>query len=116
MTTHNPADAVVFDEDNLIDKALFDGVTARLAWGEKLMFSLVCFEPGGVVPEHDHPHEQAGICLDGHFELIVDGQARIIRPRQMYIIPGGTPHAARALDAPCKTLDVFAPPRDEYKP
>ena len=115
MTRHNPAQSVFFNEGDLSTRALFEGVTAGLAWGEKLMFSLVTLDPGGEVPEHAHPHEQGGVCLEGQFELIVAGQARTVRAGEMYIIPGDTPHAARALDARCKTLDVFAPPRDDYK-
>lgn len=114
--TDNPAQAGCFAEDDLVAGPTFEGVTTGLAWGDKLMFSLVTFEPGGLVPEHHHPHEQAGICLEGEFELVVDGRPRVIRPGQMYLIPGNTPHAARGLDAPAKTLDVFSPPREDYMP
>ncbi len=115
MTRRNPAQSVFFNEGDLSTRTLFEGVTTGLAWGEKLMFSLVTLEPGGEVPEHAHPHEQGGVCLEGEFELIVSGQVRTVQAGEMYIIPGDTPHAARALSKPCKTLDVFAPPRDDYK-
>lgn len=115
MTARHPSQAVVFTQGDLLAKRMFDGVTLGLAWGEKMMFSLVQFEPNGDIPEHSHPHEQAGICLEGQFELIVRGQSQIVSPGEMYIIPGHTVHAARAVGSPCKTLDVFAPPRDEYK-
>ncbi|MBN1343088.1 MAG: cupin domain-containing protein [Phycisphaerae bacterium] len=115
MTQPNPAERVFFARDDMPVTRLFEGVTARLAWGEKVMLSLVDLDPGGEVPEHSHPHEQAGICIEGHFELVVNGQARLVEAGQMYIIPGDTPHAARAVDEPCKTLDIFAPPREEYK-
>lgn len=115
MTLPNPAENVLFSEGDLPVKTLFDGVAAGLAWGEKIMFSLVSFDAHGEVPEHSHPHEQAGICLEGRFELLVEGAARVVTVGQMYLIPGNTPHAARALGEPCKTLDVFAPPREEYK-
>ena len=97
-------------------KQLFPGVSARLAWGEKLMLSFVTLEPGGAVPEHRHPHEQAGVCLSGEFELTVAGESRVIRPGDSYIIPGNTPHSARGLTARAVTLDIFSPPRQEYKP
>ncbi len=113
--SQNPAQAVLFCEGDLFTKHLSEGVTVGLAWGEKIMLSMVRFEPGGAVPEHAHPHEQAGICLEGQFELTVDGQTRVVQPGQMYLIPGGAPHAARALNGACRTLDIFAPPREEYK-
>jgi len=113
--SQNPAEAVLFSEGDLFAKRLSEGVTVGLAWGEKIMLSMLRFEPGGAVPEHSHPHEQAGICLEGQFELTVDGRTRVVQPGQMYLIPGDTPHAACALDGACRTLDIFAPPREEYK-
>jgi quercetin dioxygenase-like cupin family protein len=115
MSDRHPPDDVVFQQDDLLTKDMFEGVTIGLAWGEKLMFSLVTFEPSGDIPEHSHPHEQAGVCLEGQFELIVEGESRIVRAGELYIIPGNAKHAARAVGNPCKTLDVFAPPREEYK-
>jgi quercetin dioxygenase-like cupin family protein len=115
MAATNPANLVFFQEGDLAERHLFEGVTAGLAWGDKVMLSLVRLEPGSRVPEHSHPHEQAGVCIQGCFELTVCGQARVIREGDMYLIPGHTPHAARGLDIPCKTLDIFAPPRDDYK-
>jgi len=115
MAASDPAHPTFFDESDLPTRTLFEGVTTALAWGRNIMLSLVRLEPGSRVPEHAHPHEQAGICLQGRFELTVGGRARVVRQGQMYIIPGGTPHAARGLDAPCKTLDIFSPPREEYK-
>ena len=115
MTQENPAGAVSFAQDDLLTKELFEGVTAGLAWGDKLMLSLVTFDPQGAVPEHAHPHEQAGVCLEGRFELRVEGTPRTIEQGQMYIVPSNASHSARALGTPCKTLDIFAPPREEYK-
>ncbi len=115
MSAENPAETVWFSESDMRIKPLFEHIKAGLAWGEKLMFSLVTLEPGGEVPSHSHPHEQAGICLEGEFELEVDGERRVVRPQEMYLIPPDVPHAARALRVTCKTLDIFAPPREEYK-
>ena len=41
--------------------ALADGVHARALFGDATMLNLVELEPGAVVPEHSHPHEQMGI-------------------------------------------------------
>lgn len=115
MSDRHPSESVVFGQADMPARRLFDGVNASLAWGEKIMLSVVDFEPHGDVPNHSHPHEQAGICLEGEFELVVDGESRIVRAGEMYIIPGGTAHSARSTGGPCKTLDIFAPPREEYK-
>src|SRR5438045_4120876 len=44
---------------------LAPGVWARLVAGERGMLSFVRFEAGGVVPDHEHHHEQFGTMLDG---------------------------------------------------
>jgi quercetin dioxygenase-like cupin family protein len=93
-----------------------DGVTARVISGERLMVCEVTLAPGGVVPRHSHPHEQLGRCLVGAFELEIDGERRVVRAGESYVIPGDVPHAARALEATAVTLDIFSPPRAEYLP
>jgi len=96
-------------------KELVPGTTANLAWGEKIMLSLVEIGPGSVVPMHSHPHEQAGIVVEGEFDFIIGGERRRVKPGDMYIIPGGVQHSAIGLDKNALVLDVFSPPRDDYK-
>ena len=103
-------------DDDLFHRDLLPGVGLDLVWGERIMLSRVTIEPDGVVPLHRHEHEQAGVCLSGEFDLEVDGETRRIRPGQLYLIPGGTAHAARGVGVRCVTLDIFSPPRDDYKP
>ena len=52
--------------------------------------------------------------LQGKLELTIGGESRILGPHEAYIIPGGTPHAARAVNGPCRVLDLFSPPREDY--
>lgn len=96
-------------------KTLAPGVTARIAAGEKLMFSLVTLEPGAVVPTHSHPHEQMGMMVSGTMEFTISGETRLLSGNEMYLVPGGVPHAAKAGPAGAVALDAFSPPREEYK-
>jgi len=102
--------------DRFFRRSLAPGVDAELAWGEKILLSRVSIAPDGVVPLHSHPHEQAGVCLSGEFDLDVDGETRRIGPGDMYLIPGGTPHSARGVGVPAVTLDIFSPLREDYLP
>ena len=52
------------DLKETVKKQLAPGVNLNLAWGDKLMLSVVELEPGSTVPMHSHPHEQAGIVLE----------------------------------------------------
>ena len=94
---------------------LFAGVDARVVWGEQLMLSLVRLEQRSVVAEHDHPHEQMGLVIEGQAEFFIGDERRVLGPGEMYFIPGGVRHKVIALDAPVQALDVFNPPREEYK-
>lgn len=111
-----PHPGIFVDEETMTRKELAAGVSAALAWGEKIMLSKLTLEPDGLVPEHSHPHEQAGICLEGRFELVVNSESRVIEAGQMYIIPGNAVHLARGLGARAVTLDIFSPIREDYLP
>ncbi len=95
------------------------GVSLQLVCGDKAMMSFVTLQPGSVVPLHSHPHEQMGTGLEGEMLLFIGGMedkySRIIRAGDTYVIPGGVPHAAKAVgDVPAVALDVFSPPREDY--
>ena len=90
------------------------GVRIRTPHGERVMISLVEIDAGAVVAPHRHPHEQAGMVLEGRMELVISGESRILKKGEAYIIPGGTEHSARAVGGPCRTLDIFSPIREDY--
>lgn len=96
------------------EKEITPGVTIRTAWGDKVMLSLVRFTPGSEVPMHTHPHEQAGVVLEGEFDFTIGVETRRVKAGDTYIIPGGVEHGAKA-DQHALTLDIFHPVREEYK-
>ena len=96
-------------------KQLAPGVKLNLAWGDKLMLSVVELEPGSTVPMHSHPQEQAGIVLEGEFDLTIGGETKRVREGDMYIIPGGAEHGVVTGERKAVALDVFHPIREEYK-
>jgi quercetin dioxygenase-like cupin family protein len=96
-------------------RKLFPGVEIHATSGEGLMLSLVTFEPGSVVPEHSHPHEQMGMMISGSAEFTVGGVTKVLGPGDMWRIPGHVPHKVRALEGPAVALDVFHPVRDDYR-
>ena len=93
---------------------LVPGVRARTPYGERIMLSYLEMEAGSFVPMHQHPHEQAGLLIEGRMELTIGGESRICEPGDMFIIPPDTPHSARPVDGPVKALDVFSPVREDY--
>ena len=105
-----------FDVASLEPQALLPGITVRTAWGERIMLSFLEFEhAGATVPLHRHDHEQMGMGLEGEFELVIGGEARLIRAGDVYLVPSGVEHSATAVGGPARALDIFSPPREEYK-
>jgi quercetin dioxygenase-like cupin family protein len=90
------------------------GVRIRTPHGERVMISLVEIDAGATVPRHSHPHEQAGMVLEGRMELTIGAETRTLAAGDAYIIPGGTEHAARSAGGPCRILDIFSPIREDY--
>ena len=104
-----------WNPESIAPKVLAPGVTAKIVSGEKLMFSLVALEPDAVVPMHTHPHEQIGMMVSGTMEFTIAGETRRLSGNEMYLVPGGVPHAAKAGPGGAVALDAFSPPREEYR-
>jgi len=92
------------------------GLVIRTFYGERLMISLVESPPHASPPPHTHPdHEQAGMVLSGEYEMTIGDERRLLKPGDAYVIPSGVEHALHGLDGPAVAIDVFSPPREEYK-
>ena len=94
---------------------LAPGVRTRTFWGERVLLSLVEIDTNSEVPNHTHPHEQAGIVVEGEMEMGIGGDVRTLRAGDMYIIPGNIEHYARCAGIGAKVLDIFSPVREEFK-
>lgn len=92
----------------------FPGIDMQPLSGARVMINRVVIAPGSIVPEHHHPHEQAGYVLEGILRLSVAGETWDLHPGDAYILPGDTPHGAVSGPEGCVVLDVFSPPRQDY--
>ena len=96
-------------------KQIAPGIKIRTAWGEKIMMSFLDFAPNSSVPRHSHPHEQMGTVLKGEVEFVIGKERKIVSEGDAYLIPSNVEHSARSLDKEALALDIFSPPREEYK-
>ena len=103
------------DLEQVEPKQVFEDARIRVASGERIMLSLMDLDPHARVPPHSHPHEQAGMVLEGTFELVIGGEKRIVRKGDCYVCPSGVEHSVTVGDTPARVLDVFSPPREEYR-
>jgi len=93
---------------------IFPGVQIATCAAEKMMMSVVDLDPGAVVEEHAHPHEQVGMVVRGKAIFIIGGEQKTLQAGDLYRIPGHVRHKVIALDQPVQALDIFCPIREEY--
>lgn len=94
---------------------LVPGARTRTFWGEEMLLSLVEVDANSEVPLHTHPHEQGGIIIEGELEMGIGGEVKLLKPGDMYIIPGNVEHYAKAHDTKAVALDIFSPVREEFQ-
>ncbi len=94
---------------------VFQGVTVHTCCAEKMMLSVAELAAGAVVEEHSHPHEQVGILLEGKVLFTIGGEEKTLNPGEMFRIPGNVRHKVVVLEGPAKALDIFCPPREDYR-
>jgi quercetin dioxygenase-like cupin family protein len=104
-----------FDSSQIKRREIAPGVTIRTLWGERVMINILETAPHAVVPNHSHPHEQAGMMLQGEFDLTIGGETKRLKPGDAYVIPGGVEHSVLCADGWTLALDIFSPPREDYK-
>ena len=94
---------------------MLPGVVRRtMTDGERMMLCEVHMDAGAVVPMHTHPHEQTGYLISGRATMQIGDEKRELSPGDCWLIPGGARHEAIALDASV-FVDIFSPPREEYR-
>ena len=101
--------------DALDGFAMAAGVHGRALFGDSTMLNLVELEPGAVVPEHSHPHEQMGIVISGEIVMIIAGEERACHAMDAMHIPSGVVHAAYAGPEGAVVLDTFVPIREDFR-
>ena len=98
-----------------IVRELAAGITTRIFPGDQAMLSVVRLEPNAVGEMHSHPQEQWGVMLEGSVVRVQDGEEFQASAGDFWRTPGGVPHTDRAGPDGALILDIFAPPRDEYR-
>ena len=96
------------------EKEIVPGYRAKFVHSDNMTLAYWDVDPGAMLPEHSHLHEQIANVLEGRFELTVDGEPRVLEPGMVAVIPGGVPHSGKALTS-CRLLDAFHPTREDYK-
>ena len=104
------------DEANTgISRILGDGISTRIFCGEQAMLSIVSIEANAKGKIHSHPEEQWGFLLEGSGIRIQGNEQIEIKKGDFWQTPGGVEHGIIGGPNGAKILDIFSPPRNEYK-
>ena len=103
------------EKERGVVRNLVEGVRTRVFFGEKIMLSLVELEPNKAGKVHHHPEEQWGLCLEGEAVRIQNGVEFAVRAGDFWYTPGNMDHTMIAGPSGVKVMDIFGPPREEYK-
>ena len=105
---------IVTDLAEVPEKELLPGFSAKFVHSAHVTVSYWTVKAGASLPEHAHPHEQISNVLEGEFEMVIDGEPRILKPQIVAVIPSHARHSGRAL-TDCKIIDIFYPVREDYR-
>lgn len=61
--------------------------------GATISFFIVDSAPGKGADKHRHPYEETFVILDGDIEVTIDGEATMVGPGNIVVIPANTWHA-----------------------
>lgn len=98
-----------------IPRKLAEGVFSRVFFGARVMLSIVTIAPHTEAPIHSHANEQWGYLLEGEWERIQGGKSVRCTAGDFWHTPGGVEHGGRTEEKGAVVLDIFSPPREDYK-
>jgi quercetin dioxygenase-like cupin family protein len=103
------------DTSDGLFRELGPGLTTRIFAGEQAMLSVVSIAPHAMGTMHHHPEEQWGVLLDGSAIRYQGGEEIVVKKGDFWRTPGHVPHTMKAGPDGARVLDIFSPPRPEYK-
>lgn len=98
-----------------IARKLGEGIDALIFPGEHVMLSVVHVEPHSAGTIHSHPEEQWGVLLEGRCTRIQNGEEVEATAGDFWFTPGNVSHGVRTGTTSALILDIFSPPRAEYR-
>ena len=95
---------------------LFPKALSSLVSGDRIMLSFLEMEQGCVVPEHSHPHEQAGVVLEGVFRFRIGTEELVTRSGDAFIVPPNVVHAGEVLEGGVRAREGDSAGRNQTEP
>lgn len=88
-------------------------LTRRFIYDGTSSMSILDYETGASVPDHNHPHEQVSYIQSGRVEVTAGARKYVVGAGQTIIVPPYVRHSFRALE-PTVNIDFHAPIREDW--
>jgi quercetin dioxygenase-like cupin family protein len=89
-------------------------IRRTLALDQSMMMCEFRFDAHVEIPLHTHPHAQVGYLVEGHVEMVIDGEKYVLMKGDSYCAPPNVQHGVFTLE-PSVIVDTFCPPREDYR-
>jgi quercetin dioxygenase-like cupin family protein len=100
--------------DRAVTEDLGGGIARQiLGYGPDLMVVRVWFDKDAVGEVHAHPHSQSTYVESGRFEVVIDGEKRVLGAGDGFYVAPHLDHGALCLKAGVM-IDTFSPAREDF--
>ena len=98
-------------------QALDNGMRRKVVFSGQLTFVLLEAKGPTALPIalHQHPNDQISYVLDGRIIAKVGKEERQIKKGDFFRVPANVPHGAQILSSSVRLIDVFTPPREDFR-
>jgi len=104
-----------FGEADTDSVRMTDSIVRKMvSCGERCQMIRFELQKGGEIPPHAHPHEQIGYLAKGKLLLRIGEEEFELVEGEGYAVEPNVEHSVKILEDSI-AIDVFAPPREEYR-
>ena len=103
------------DLADIAPHAIWPGLRARVAAGERVTFSVIELDPDIAVPQHAHENEQIGVLVSGSVRFRIGDEEQELERGRMWRIPPNVPHEVWVGPDGAVVVEVFVPARDDWQ-
>jgi quercetin dioxygenase-like cupin family protein len=87
-----------FIETNQLSvKELREGWKGRFFHSRDMTFAYYTVGAGASIHEHSHPSDEVWNVIEGHLEITIHGETRVVGPGDAAVVPPETVHSVKAL-------------------
>ncbi|MDP6043894.1 MAG: AraC family ligand binding domain-containing protein [Dehalococcoidales bacterium] len=93
---------------------LVPDIKAHILSSGRMTAIFTVMPPNSAVPRHQHEHEQIMIITEGECDQIIDDRLYHLKEGNVVICAPNQPHGTYVSNKGCRTIEFFAPRRQEY--